>query len=185
MRKQTPSLLLALALATGAALAEEQAATDALKAAMGEDKYQAAGLDKLDESERATLYRWLQDHGTMPLPETGNSTAAAASGSAAAVATTKNSRVPEDPESFGFPEPEPDDLEGREELQASILPPFNGWKGKTYFKLDNGQVWQQRRSGRFVYRGDDLRVKIYKNAFGFYDLRLIDADRAVGVKRVR
>ena len=43
----------------------------------------------------------------------------------------------------------------------------------------------QRSSGRHTYTGDDNRVVISKNAMGFYEMRLLDADRSVGVKRIK
>ena len=88
-------------------------------------------------------------------------------------------------ESFGFPEPPVESKEASSGLQATVVEPFRGWSGKTIFYLDNGQVWKQRTSGRHTYSGDDNRVIITKNRMGFYELRLIDADRAVGVQRVK
>ena len=88
-------------------------------------------------------------------------------------------------ENFGFPEPPVDPLEDRDALHAKILPPFRGWSGKTVFKLDNGQVWKQRTSSRHTYTGDDTRVVISKNSWGFFEMRLVAADRSVGVKRVK
>jgi len=86
---------------------------------------------------------------------------------------------------FGFPKPPVDSEENRPELHAKVLPPFRGWSGKTVFKLDNGQVWKQRSSGRHTYTGDDTRIVISQNRMGFYEMRLLAADRSVGVKRVK
>jgi hypothetical protein len=86
---------------------------------------------------------------------------------------------------FGFPEPPVDSPEDSDALHAKVLPPFRGWSGKTVFKLDNGQVWRQRVSGRHTYTGDDTRVIISKNRLGLYEMRLLDVDRAVGVRRVK
>ena len=88
-------------------------------------------------------------------------------------------------ENFGFPEPPVESKEASSGLHATVVEPFRGWSGKTIFYLDNGQVWKQRTSGRHTYSGDDNRVIITKNRMGFYELRLIDVDRAVGVKRVK
>lgn len=70
-------------------------------------------------------------------------------------------------------------------VEASIVPPFTGWSGKTLFRLDNGQVWQQRIKGRYTFRGHDTRVVIYRNALGFYNLKLLSTGRSVGVEPVR
>jgi len=88
-------------------------------------------------------------------------------------------------ENFGFPEPPVESREASSGLHATVVEPFRGWSGKTIFYLDNGQVWKQRTSGRHTYSGDDNRVIITKNRMGFYELRLLAADRAVGVKRVK
>ena len=86
---------------------------------------------------------------------------------------------------FGLPAPPLEPEEDRAELHASVLPPFRGWNGKTVFKLDNGQVWKQRSSGRHTYTGTDTRVVISQNRMGFFEMRLLSVDRSVGVKRVR
>jgi hypothetical protein len=85
---------------------------------------------------------------------------------------------------FGLPEPV-DELEAAYQLQASVKEPFRGWSGKTVFYLDNGQIWKQRISGRHTYTGDDNRVVISQNQMGFYEMRLLAVDRAVGVKRLK
>lgn len=70
-------------------------------------------------------------------------------------------------------------------IEARILPPFTGWSGQTLFRLDNGQVWQQRIKGRYSFTGDDTRVVITRNALGFYNLKLASSGRSVGVEPVR
>ena len=70
-------------------------------------------------------------------------------------------------------------------MEARIMPPFTGWTGQTLFRLDNGQVWQQRIKGRYMFSGDDTRVVITRNALGFYNLKLESTGRSVGVEPVR
>jgi len=70
-------------------------------------------------------------------------------------------------------------------MEARIMPPFTGWTGQTLFRLDNGQVWQQRIKGRYMFSGDDTRVVITRNALGFYNLKLASTGRSVGVEPVR
>lgn len=70
-------------------------------------------------------------------------------------------------------------------IEARIVPPFTGWTGQTLFRLDNGQVWQQRIKGRYMFSGDDTRVVITRNALGFYNLKLASTGRSVGVEPVR
>ncbi|MFT4767253.1 MAG: hypothetical protein ACI8RN_000378 [Glaciecola sp.] len=72
------------------------------------------------------------------------------------------------------------------EVESSITGEFSGWTGKTVFRLENGQVWEQRLSGRYPYRGPaNPKVVISKNFMGFYKMTLVDVDRSIGVSRVR
>jgi hypothetical protein len=178
-----------MALASATAVGDWDDDGSGLEGIMGPEQYEAAGLHKLTESERRALYLWLRERGwmapTSPAAPPGDGQAAALSGVPEQVEGSGAVQSPDEAENFGFPEPPPDPLDNREALRASVLQPFRGWDGKTVFHLDNGQVWQQRRSGRFTYRGDDTRVVITKNSWGFYELRLIDADRSVGVKRLK
>ena len=64
---------------------------------------------------------------------------------------------------------------------------FMGWKGKTLFHLNNGQVWKQRSSGRY-YPPRMLvnpEVKVSKNALGYDELEIVALGAKIGVKRVK
>ena len=61
---------------------------------------------------------------------------------------------------------------------------FNGWSGDTLFRLENGQVWKQRLPGQWHYRAHAPEVELRKNLMGYWMLRVLAADRAVGVTRV-
>jgi hypothetical protein len=77
-------------------------------------------------------------------------------------------------------------LEDNAPFEATLLPPFDGWRGKTVFKLDNGQIWRQRSKGTYLHRGgDDLRVRFKKNWIGGWEMRLVEADKSVLVKRIK
>lgn len=155
---------------------------------MTAEQFRRAGLHKLSEDELKALEAWLRGHmgafesRPQSSPATPPSPQEPGGGAAGAVAGAAPAGTPVD-ENFGFPDPPastPEDV-----LHARIEQPFRGWSGKTIFRLDNGQVWKQRISGRFTYSGDDTRVEIRKNSWGFYELRLVDADRTVGVSRVQ
>ncbi|MCV6625579.1 MAG: hypothetical protein OIF38_05750 [Cellvibrionaceae bacterium] len=62
---------------------------------------------------------------------------------------------------------------------------FSGWRGKTKFTMNNGEVWVQRTSGRYFKRLNSPEVIIEKNTLGFYIMRVPEVDRAVGVKRIK
>jgi hypothetical protein len=70
------------------------------------------------------------------------------------------------------------------EILSSIVPPFKGWSGDTVFKLENGQVWQQRRRGNYFYAGSDTRVSITKNFMGFHKLTVLESGKSVQVNRL-
>jgi len=72
----------------------------------------------------------------------------------------------------------------KEDIVANVQGAFSGWSGKTRFVLDNGQVWEQRIGGRFVYNGSDKQVSISKNFLGYYILEHVASGRTVGVKRI-
>lgn len=70
-------------------------------------------------------------------------------------------------------------------ITSIILPPFSGWSGDTVFRLQNGQVWQQRQGGNYPYRGSNPEVRISKNFMGFYRMELTENGKAVAVKRLK
>ncbi len=122
---------------------------------MSAEEYRAAGLDKLSPAERAALNQWLITYTAVEAP-----------------AMLRESETVKE-------------VEQAHEIEANINQPFEGWSGETLFYLDNGQVWRQRLRGRHVYRGDDTRVVIKKNAFGFYRMTHLATGKSVGVKLVR
>ena len=83
-----------------------------------------------------------------------------------------------------FQEPGRSDRE--QPIVSRIKGEFDGWDGRTIFQLENGQVWRQRLSGRYRYKGPPgPEVRIERNFFGFFEMRLTEDGRAIGVSRVR
>ncbi|MGI9328614.1 MAG: hypothetical protein ACR2PZ_25590 [Pseudomonadales bacterium] len=175
--------------------AEQETAAPSVKDLMKPEQYKAAGMDKLTGEERAALATWLHEY--MGNDSVAVTVAPAAEELAvpAAPVTIAPSRteevadaesIAEEPDkNWGFSKPPREKSAEKKVLYANIVGSFRGWTGKTVFHLDNGQVWRQRRSGRFNYTGDARRVVIGKNSWGFFEMRLIAADRAVGVSRVK
>lgn len=123
---------------------------------MSPEDFTASGLDKLSEAERAYLSAWLARY------RTGMT--------------------------LGPTPPKTSEQRAREkeiEIVAKVIPTFTGWSGKTVFQLDNGQIWQQRQTGKLRYTGGDSTVVISQNFLGGYMLKHPDSGRAVGVKRIR
>ena len=69
---------------------------------------------------------------------------------------------------------------------ARIVGDFSGWRGKTLFKLDNGETWQQRRSESVrrtkIISNPEVRIK--RNVMGFYVMEIPAAKVRVPVTRI-
>jgi hypothetical protein len=178
-----------LSVALGTLVQPAAAEEASIRRLMTPEQFRAAGLEKLTEEELRALDAWLRGQpqpattigaetpAVTPLPAEPPTPATAPPASTKAVAESE--------ENFGLPEPSPAEKDAGKVLRATIVSPFRGWSGKTKFKLDNGQIWQQRVSGRYTYAGDDTRVVITVNGFGFYEMELLAAGRSVGVKRLK
>jgi hypothetical protein len=126
-----------------------------VEALMTEKEFDAAGLDKLSTEERAALNDWLIRYTV---------------GEAQVLAVTNEEVQQADQE---------------QEIVSTLLLPFSGWSGDTRFRLENEQVWQQRRAGHYAHHGEDLRVRITKNFMGNYKMTLIGNNKAVQVFRFK
>lgn len=62
---------------------------------------------------------------------------------------------------------------------------FSGWAGNTTFTLDNGEVWKQRLPGRYFVKLENPEVEIFKNLLGFYELKIVQTGKKVGVSRLK
>ncbi|MBI2514118.1 MAG: hypothetical protein HYV96_19270 [Opitutae bacterium] len=76
--------------------------------------------------------------------------------------------------------------EAAEAIVTRLAGDYDGWTGKTVFKLENGQVWQQVGGGE---RFDDKRsaptVKIYPGMMGAYWLEVEGVRERVKVRPVK
>jgi hypothetical protein len=70
-------------------------------------------------------------------------------------------------------------------VRRRIAGTFHGWDGKTIFTLDNGEVWRQRLPGRYFVKLENPEVEIFKNLLGFYELKVVETGKRVGVSRVK
>jgi hypothetical protein len=148
-------LLCAALLACGVALAQDTATFPGVEALMTPEEYRAAGLEKLSPAEREALNKFLVRY------------------------TAEESQV------LLNSDEEVKKAVEEQEIVAVIQQPFKGWSGDTVFRLDNGQVWQQRLRGNYYYVGSNPEIRITKNFMGFYKMELIENGKAVGVKRLK
>ena len=70
-------------------------------------------------------------------------------------------------------------------FEATLVGDFTGWRGKTVFRLDNGQIWRQRSSSQYRHRGNDQRVKFDKNWMGGWEMTVVSSGKSVLVSKVR
>lgn len=163
-------LLLAVALS---ALVGVAAAADfqPIEERMSARDFRASGLDKLSAEELANLNRWLNG-------EEVRLVGSAPAGSGAASA---------DPSGVGFEKGMFDRPDGPDEVNSRIAGTFDGWSGKTMFRLDNGQVWKQIEPGKLVV-GSPMtspQVTIKRGFSGVWRLKVAGYNSQVKVERVQ
>jgi len=129
-----------------------------LRDAMTVNQFRKAGLDGLSAEQMTALNSWVKSslhakdetptvsQAPLPAPVAAPSASTAAAFGAAMLAPST---------------PEPKKIESR------ISGSFTGWSGKTLFRLENGQVWQQAEPGVFAAKMQDPTVVIKKLAFGY------------------
>ena len=141
-----------------ASAASAQTAAPTLEERMSQAEFHAAGLDKLSPEELAQLNAWLHAHG-------------------GATAVVRGSR--------GKPVFYPDESE-RTAIAAHIAGTFTGWRGKTVFKLDNGQEWQQTESGSYsAGEFDNPAVEIKPMILGSWLMSVKGCNCSVRVQRIK
>ena len=151
-------ILWATMLSTVAMLASaEVVAAETLQREMSDEQFDRAGLNRLTAEELEYLNRYLQ-RADVPQEEQFGSEQ---------VETTAAKRQSE-----------------VSEINSSIKGEFTGWEGRTVFRLANGQIWQQRLSGRYRHRATDPEVSITRERFGYY-LKIVETGRKIAVKRLK
>ena len=123
-------------------------------------QFRAAGLDKLTPEELAALNAWLQ--GT-------------ATGASAPVGS-----APPSGDRIGFRESESGGT-----VTSRYVGEFTGWSGKTRFRLENGQVWEQSESGNLRgVRLDNPVMTIKQGLFGSWHISVDGLRATTRVRRV-
>ena len=128
-----------------------------VRALMTADEFKDAGLERLSPSELEALNRWLAHYSARQVSELR-------------------------PHSE-FVKEEARKVE-QEGIRTRIAGEFNGWDGHTVFRLENGQVWKQRQPGKWHYEASAPEVELSKNVMGYWMLRVLGADRSIGVTRI-
>lgn len=177
----------------GLAIVTTAKADDSLRAVFTAEEYRRTGLDKLSPEQQAALLQALQQRGiaraearaATPAP------APAAATAATAVKPAEKKSLLARMMDFGAEQlpAKKSPVEAEEpEVAAQMTEPFRGLQGGTIFRLDNGQVWQQRIP-EVYYMGKSIpnpKVTIRRTRFGYRLLiPAVEPDFAVAVKRIQ
>src|SRR5881394_388654 len=120
----------------------EAPAFPGVEKAMTPEQYEAAGLSKLDATERAKLDEFIKNYVAVSNEK---------------VATTAVDKAIKEKK---VSEPEV--------IQSRIVGPFTGYNGRTVFTLENGQRWAQSQFDSAYYpKIDSPPVIIVKAGFGY------------------
>lgn len=78
-------------------------------------------------------------------------------------------------------------VKGIKKITSRIISDFDGWNGKTVFRLENGQVWIQKDvNSTLTWRGSSHPVAtIRRKTFNSYLLKVEGANKSVRVTRVK
>ena len=156
MPRRAPHLVLLFALTATLPAAAANNTPD-VRQLMTPEEFRAAGLERLSPAEIEALNRWVVRYTARDAPEV----------------RLRSVEVREEIEKV--------DATG---IRTRIAGEFRGWDGSTVFRLENGQTWKQRLPGRWFHRAQSPEVELRKNMMGYWVMRLVEADRAIGVSRV-
>lgn len=164
--------LAGFACALAAAPAARAQSASSLENRMGEEAFQAAGLDKLSPRQLQRLETWLDAHGTTLDADGARSGSQAANADTHQRATSANN--------------DHEDNE-REKVKSRLDGEFHGWNGHKTFHLANGQVWRQ--TGNDTWNPGvsvkNPKVIIKPSLFGSWLLELDAFNASTRVHRVK
>ncbi len=156
------------------AQASEPELFDGLRQEMSSDEQLAAGLYRLTPAEHEFLDDWLRARFDQLEREVVEVKAATAAEVDRRVAQERQAeRVAEVAVEKDLP------------FDAAIVSSFEGWSDNTRFKLDNGQVWQQRHRGVYRHKTTDTAVRFEQNFLGGWEMTVLSSGRSIAVKRLK
>lgn len=175
-RLPVAAALVAFAAMSGPAAAQtpESAVFDGLSEEMSPAEQASAGLDRLTPAERTFLDAWLRmrfDQLEREVVEVKAATAAEVDRRVAEERRVERAAAQAVAKDLPF--------------EAEVVAPFSGWTGKTVFKLNNGQIWQQRQQGNYRHQAADNQVRFAQNFLGGWEMTVLSTGRTVGVKRLK
>ena len=134
--------VLLASLASLPAAEPENPAFPGVQKAMTPEQYEAAGLSKLEPTERARLDEFIRNYVAVSNEKVATS---------AVDKAVKENKV-----------------SAPEVIQSRIVGPFTGYTGRTVFTLENGQRWAQSQfDSAYFPKIDSPPVVIVKSGFGY------------------
>lgn len=168
-------------------LASDREGGATLQERMDRADFEAAGLHRLDPDELAHLNAWLFGTPTAETEEAEEPATPSEQPAVAAVPAEERTVSREVPDLGAEQVRQRRSETARDEpeaLTSRIDGEFRGWSGNTAFRLQNGQIWQQRgTTSRYFYLADSPEVRIHRGAFG-YHLTVVETGRSVPVQRI-
>jgi len=153
-----PSVLTLVIAMSATIVGAQTPPTSTLEERMSQSDFRAAGLDHLSPEQLKYLNEWLRTHGA---------------GSVQVVTPG------------GQPVYYPNDS-ARDVVESHIDGTFTGWRGKSVFKLDNGQEWRQAESGMYdAGKFDSPAVRIKPMLLGSWLMYVEGCGCSVRVQRVK
>lgn len=157
-----------------------------IESLMTAEELRAAGIENLNPQQVDALNAWIERYTSGAIAPTDPAPQVSSAPASAPV-------VEDSPVSFRAaevaPAPAPADNFGRApekiDLVSRIAGRFEGWSGDTQFILENGQVWEQRRGGRWKVSLDSPEVRIRENFMGAFEMEVVSEERSIGVRRIR
>ena len=169
-----------------------QAEPGGLKDMMSPEERQKSGVDTLTAEQRQFLSEWLLENYTRnpakvvsspaTAPDTSPQQAASNEATADTIEAEIDRRVAARLADNRASEKKP---ASDSSFEARLTGNFTGWSGKTVFRLDDGQVWQQRSAANYRHRGTDMRVKFKKNWMGGWEMTVVSSGKTVLVRKVQ
>jgi len=175
-----------VSLLAGAALAADKPLD--VRDVMTASQFHATGLDKLTPEQMAAFNAWLATYTHAPAPASANAAVAAAAlavpaPAAPVVAVPSPAPSASSNANFGKEMLTSEQRGEPERIESRILGTLNGWNGRTVFRLENGQVWQQADTSTYDVTLQDPQVVIKRLGFG-YLLTLPGHSGTVFVRRI-
>lgn len=154
---------------------------------MSTEDFEKSGLKQLSKKELEHLNAWLRRNLELAdLPPEAQVTSIVAPpepAPAPAPASTQADPRTTKEEAAGF---ENQRERSRQKFTSRLVGSFSGWSGKTTFKLENGQVWRQARSGSYRHRTlTNPAVTLVPKALNTWSLEIEGLNRSVRVKRIK